>query len=110
VTDPLSKAERYRKEANKCGELAKSASHAFLGDLYRRVAVRYAFMAEDVLRRAKKDSDSISKQNGFPHERAAVDDPTKIERTLKERDITLEESFTVILENAALLKRNTKSR
>jgi hypothetical protein len=107
MTDPLSKAERYRKEANKCGDLAKSASHAFLGDFYRRVAVRYVFMAEEVLRRAEKQGDRVSKQNGlFRHERADVDDPTKVEPTVKERDITFEESLTDILANAGLLKRN----
>jgi hypothetical protein len=44
--DSLSKADRYRKEATKCYELAKNASPAFLGDCYRRVAVQYLFMAE----------------------------------------------------------------
>jgi hypothetical protein len=109
MTDSLSKAERYQKEANRYGELAKSASPAFLGDLYRRVAIRYVFMAEDVLRRGEKDGDRISKRDGlFPHECAVVDDPTKVtkvERTVKEPDITLEESFAVILQNAALSGR-----
>jgi hypothetical protein len=55
MEDPLSKAERYRKAAVKCHERAKTASPVYLGDFYRRVAVRYLFMAEDVLRRAEKE-------------------------------------------------------
>jgi len=35
---------------------------------------------------------------------ADVDDPAKVERTIKERDIALEEFLTVILENAALFE------
>jgi hypothetical protein len=91
MKDPLSKAERYRKQANKYGELAKNAQPAYLGDVYRKVAVRYVFMAEDLLRRAEKQGNL--KKN----------DPTK---ALKAHDTSLEESLTVILENAALLKRN----
>jgi hypothetical protein len=45
---PSSRAEHYRKEAAKYHELAKSAEPAYLGDVYRQVAVRYMFMAEDV--------------------------------------------------------------
>jgi hypothetical protein len=48
--DAASKAERYRKAANKYGELAKHAEPTYLADVYRKVAVRYVFMAEDVLR------------------------------------------------------------
>jgi hypothetical protein len=91
MQDPLSKAEWYRKQANKYGELAKNAQPAYLGDVYRKVAVRYVFMAEDLLRRAEKQ-DNL-KEN----------DPTK---TLKAHDTSLEESLAVILEDAALLKRN----
>jgi hypothetical protein len=36
-----SRAERYRKEANKYGELAKQAEPGYLADVYRKVAVRY---------------------------------------------------------------------
>jgi hypothetical protein len=32
--------------------LAKHAQPAFLGDFYRRIAVRYMFMAEDLLKEA----------------------------------------------------------
>ena len=46
----VSKAERYRKEANKYAELAKDAQPAYLADVYRKVAVRYVFMAEELLK------------------------------------------------------------
>jgi hypothetical protein len=52
MQDPLNRADHYRREAVKCHELAKSAQPAFLGDFYRRIAVRYMFMAEDVLKEA----------------------------------------------------------
>jgi hypothetical protein len=52
--DAASKAERYRKEANKYGELAKKAEPGYLADVYRKVAVQYAFMAEDVLRETER--------------------------------------------------------
>jgi hypothetical protein len=48
-----SKADHYREQAVKCHELAKSASPPYFGDFYRRVAVRYLFMAEDASRRAE---------------------------------------------------------
>jgi hypothetical protein len=54
MQDALSKAERYRKEAKKWGELAKNAQPAYLGEVYRQVAVRYLFMAEDLLRRPER--------------------------------------------------------
>jgi hypothetical protein len=50
MLDPLSKADRYRKEAAKCYELAKSASPAFLSGFYRRIAVQCLFMAERELK------------------------------------------------------------
>jgi hypothetical protein len=50
--DPLSKAVRYRKEAFKCYELAKSCSPGFLCDFYRRVALHYLSMAEGELSRS----------------------------------------------------------
>jgi hypothetical protein len=50
MQDASSKAQRYRKEANKYAELAKTASPAFLGEIYRKVAVRYVFMAEELQR------------------------------------------------------------
>ena len=45
-----SERERYRKAANKYGELAKHAEPDYLANTYRKVAVQYAFMAEDMLR------------------------------------------------------------
>ncbi len=60
MQDPISRAERkaahYRKEAVKYHELAKFASPAYLGEFYRRVAVRYLFMAEDVSKWAERDA------------------------------------------------------
>ena len=50
MLDPLSKADRYRKAAAKCYELAKSASPDFLSGFYRRIAEQYLFMAEGELR------------------------------------------------------------
>jgi hypothetical protein len=54
MPDPLSKADRYRKEAVKYYELAKSASPGFLRDCYRSVAVRYLIIAEGELKLAGK--------------------------------------------------------
>jgi hypothetical protein len=50
MLDPLSKADRYRKEAAKCYELAKNASPAFLSAFYQRIAVQCLFMAERELK------------------------------------------------------------
>ena len=55
MRDPLSKAEHYRKLAVKYRELAKFAQPAYLGDFYRGIAVRYAFMAQEASERANKD-------------------------------------------------------
>jgi hypothetical protein len=52
---PLDRADLYRKEA--VNELAKHAQPAYLGDFYRRIAVRYMFMAEDVLNEARARGD-----------------------------------------------------
>ena len=57
MQDPLNRADHYRREAVKCHELAKYAQPAFLGDFYRRIAVRYMFMAEDVLKEARVQGD-----------------------------------------------------
>jgi hypothetical protein len=59
MPDPLSKADRYRQEAAKCYELAKSASPDFLSGFYRRIAVQYLFMAEGELKQVEKQ-DSVS--------------------------------------------------
>jgi hypothetical protein len=50
---PLDRADHYRNEAIKCHELAKHAQHAYLGDFYRHIAVRYMFMAEELLNEAR---------------------------------------------------------
>jgi hypothetical protein len=55
MRDPLSRAEHYRKLAVKYRELAKFAQPAYLGDFYRGIAVRYAFMAQEVSERANKE-------------------------------------------------------
>jgi hypothetical protein len=36
MQDAVSKAERYRKEANRYGDLSKNAQPAYLGDVYRK--------------------------------------------------------------------------
>jgi hypothetical protein len=52
--DALSRAERrverYRSAANKYADLAKHAQPDYLADMYRKVAVRYVLMAEDLLK------------------------------------------------------------
>jgi hypothetical protein len=64
MQDPLSKADHYRKEAVKYHELAKTASPAFFGDFYRRVAVRYLFMAEEVSRPTARRGEVVPKRSG----------------------------------------------
>jgi hypothetical protein len=44
------RADHLRKQAEKYNDLAKFARPAYLGGFYRRVAVRYLIMAEDVSR------------------------------------------------------------
>ena len=48
------KVERYRRAANKYGEMAKQAEPDYLAEVFRKVAVRYVFMAEDALREADR--------------------------------------------------------
>jgi hypothetical protein len=80
MRDPSNKAAHYRKEAVKCHELAKAAPYAFLADFYRRIAVRYLFMAEEELRQAEKNGDDVpdrgksgaGKRNGI-HDASRVD-------------------------------------
>ena len=50
MLDSVSKVVRYRKEAIRCAELAKEANPPFLAEIYRKVAVRYVFMAEELLK------------------------------------------------------------
>jgi hypothetical protein len=58
--DALSKAERYRKAANKYGEMAKQAEPSYLAEVYRKIAVRYVFMAEEELRWAERRREEVS--------------------------------------------------
>jgi hypothetical protein len=48
--DALSKAERYRKAASRYIEWAKKAEPGYLAGVYRKIAVRYLNMAEDLLK------------------------------------------------------------
>jgi hypothetical protein len=61
MLDSVSKVERYRNEANRCAELAKEASPPFLAEIYRKVAVRYVFMAEELLKGPARDEDAIER-------------------------------------------------
>jgi hypothetical protein len=61
MPNAASKAERYRKEANKYAELAKIAEPAYLRDVYRKVAVRYVFMAEELLMGRGRGGDAIER-------------------------------------------------
>jgi hypothetical protein len=47
------RADQLRKQADKYHTLAEFARPAYLGDFYRRVAVRYLIMAEEVSRAGK---------------------------------------------------------
>jgi hypothetical protein len=51
--DAASKVERYRRAANKYGEMAKHAEPHYLAVVFRKVAVRYVFMADEALREAE---------------------------------------------------------
>jgi hypothetical protein len=59
--DVASKLDRYRKQANKYGELAKHAEPEYLAAVFRKVAVRYVFMAEELVR-SERCPDAISGQ------------------------------------------------
>jgi hypothetical protein len=61
MLDSMSKVERYRKEASRCAELAKEASPPFLAEIYRKVAIRYVFMAEELLKGPARDDDAIER-------------------------------------------------
>jgi hypothetical protein len=61
MLESVNKVEKYRREANRCAGLAKEASPAFLKELYRKVALRYVFMAEEILRGADRGIDVIEK-------------------------------------------------
>jgi hypothetical protein len=57
----MSKVDRYRKEANRYAELAKDAGPAFLAEIYRKVAIRYVFMAEELLKGPDREADAIER-------------------------------------------------
>jgi hypothetical protein len=44
------RAERYRQQANLYADLAKAVELDVLGEFYRKTAVRYVLMAEDLER------------------------------------------------------------
>jgi hypothetical protein len=47
VQNPFDRSDHLREKAVRYCELAKVAQPPFLGDFYRRIAVRYMFMAEE---------------------------------------------------------------
>ena len=53
--DAASKVERYRRAANKYGEMTKHAEPDYLAAVFRKVAVRnrYVLMADEALREAE---------------------------------------------------------
>jgi hypothetical protein len=59
--DVDNKAARYHNEANRCAEWAKTATPAFLPEIYRRVAVRYVLMTEGLLRWPRRHNDAIKR-------------------------------------------------
>jgi hypothetical protein len=59
--DSVFKAEWYRKKASGYAELAKSASPHFVREIYRKVAVRYVFMAEELLKGPDCNGDAIER-------------------------------------------------
>lgn len=61
MRDTESKVKHYRNEANRYAELAKGASPAFLGEIYRKVAVRYVFMAEELQKGPTPDLAAIER-------------------------------------------------
>jgi hypothetical protein len=63
MQDPWDRADHYRREGIKCHELAKSAEPSFLGDFYRRIAVRYMFMAEEILNEARARGEIANEAN-----------------------------------------------
>jgi len=61
MLDSVSKVERYRKEAIRCAELAREASPSFFAEIYRKVAVRYVFMAEELLKGPARNEDAFER-------------------------------------------------
>jgi hypothetical protein len=54
------RAQRYRKEATKYAELANTGPRDIMNDVHRRLAERYARMAEDLERRENLTNSLIS--------------------------------------------------
>jgi hypothetical protein len=46
----LKRAEHYRQQANRYADQAKAAELDYMGDFFRKIAVRYVLMAEDLER------------------------------------------------------------
>jgi len=61
MLDSVTKVERYRKEATRCAELAKDARPPFLAEIYRKVAVRYVFMAEELQKGPARNQDAFER-------------------------------------------------
>jgi hypothetical protein len=68
VRDSSARADHHRKEAARYHELARLASPAYLGDFYRRIAVRYISMAEELSREAGRRCQVGSNQGGVDSE------------------------------------------
>jgi hypothetical protein len=49
VQNQVTKAECYRKAENKYADMAKEAEAEYVAEIYPKVAVRYVFMAGDLL-------------------------------------------------------------
>ena len=58
MTDLSSRAERYRKEANRYAELAKGAPARVSRRRLSEVAVWYVFMAEELLKGPGRNGDA----------------------------------------------------
>jgi len=59
--DSVSKVDRYCKEANRCAELAKEDGPPFLVEICRKVAMRYVFMAEELLKGPARNEDAFER-------------------------------------------------
>jgi len=64
----LNRAERYRQQANRYAELARTAELDYLGEFFRKTAVRYVLMAEDLERwnkprTARRPNDRLTSLN-----------------------------------------------
>jgi hypothetical protein len=71
VQNPFDRSDHYREKAVRCHELAKLAEPAFFADFYRRVAVRYMFMAEEILNEARARGETPPQTECRPKRRMA---------------------------------------